>query len=221
MENTIIVKCRSCGHQAEKKVPQSINVHAEPSLKEAVRSGALFTWECPVCGAVNMVQSDLLYHDPDASLMIWLLTAEAEASLGAKIQAVWTSIQADESMRDYTFRRVSDAGSLIEKVRIADYGLDDIAVEMCKYVTAMELASGEKDPARSAELSGVQLRFHSMDGPDNQMQFVFPLAGAMHTVSVGFNVYEDCGAILRRNPDIHPSGAFPKIDSSWIKTRFR
>lgn len=221
LEASIPVVCRQCGHKGNKQVPRSINASEEPSLKEAVRSGSLFTWECPQCGTVNMVQSDLLYHDPENRLMLWLLPGSITLEAETKILSLWSSIQADEGMQDYTFRRVSDAGSLIEKVRIAEAGMEDAAIEMCKYVTAMELSQQEKNPQLSAALSGISLRFHSMDGPDNLMQFVFSLEGAMHSVNVGFNVYEDCRAILCRNPGVLPSGPFPLVDAEWVAKTFR
>lgn len=221
IEASIPVICRKCGHKGNKQVPRSINASEEPSLKEAVRSGSLFTWECPECGTVNMVQSDLLYHDPDNRLMLWLLPDAITLEAETMILSLWSSIQADESMGDYIFRRVNDAGSLIEKVRIAEAGMEDAAVEMCKYVTAMELAQQEKNPQLSAALSSASLRFNSMEGPDNLLRFVFSLDGAMHSVEVGFNVYEDCRAILGRNPDIIPSGPFPIVDSGWVAKTFR
>lgn len=221
LEASIPTICRKCGHKGNKQVPRSINTSEEPSLKEAVRSGSLFTWECPQCGTVNMVQSDLLYHDPENRLMIWLLPEAVNLEAETKILSLWSSIQADEGMQDYTFRRVSDAGSLIEKVRIAEAGMEDTAIEMCKYVTAMELSQQEKNPQLSAALSSIALRFHSMEGPDNLMKFVFSLDGAMHSVDVGFNVYEDCRAILGRNPGVLPSGPFPVVDAEWVAKTFR
>lgn len=221
LEASIPTICRKCGHKGNKQVSRSINTSEEPSLKEAVRSGSLFTWECPQCGTVNMVQSDLLYHDPENRLMIWLLPEAVNLEAETKILSLWSSIQADEGMQDYTFRRVSDAGSLIEKVRIAEAGMEDTAIEMCKYVTAMELSQQEKNSQLSAALSSISLRFHSMDGPDNLMKFVFSLDGAMHSVDVGFNVYEDCRAILGRNPGVLPSGPFPVVDAEWVAKTFR
>ena len=210
--------CSSCGRLFEKEVPQSVNVSEEPSLKEAVLDGSLFTWECPHCGAVNMIRPELLYHDPDAKIMIWLVGDEVRSS---RAEELLEAIGEEEALSDYSLRRVSEPGALIEKVKIADLGLDDVAVELCKYVTAMELSSGEKDGKLSDALSAAQLRLRSMDGADGRLTFVFPLEGAMHSVSVGFNVYEDCHAILARNPGMRPAGVFPKVDGEWVRKNFR
>ena len=45
--------------------------------------------------------------------------------------------------------------------------------------------------------------------------------GNMHGINIGFNVYEDCSGILRRNPSIAPDKGFAKIDSEWLGRFFR
>ena len=139
-----------------------------------------------------------------------LLPEEKVAELGRQIEA------SSDFPEGYIFRRVSDVGSLVEKVNIFDAGLDDTVLEMCKYVTRMEMAgkAGEKD------LVSAQLKFYRTDGPDNDIEFSYPLNGQMHGVRIGFNVYGDCAGILRRNPSIKPSGGFPVVDQAWIARFF-
>lgn len=50
------------------------------------------------------------------------------------------SLGVSASLRGYTLRRVNDMGSLMEKVLVCDAGLDDVVLEMCKYVTKLEMA---------------------------------------------------------------------------------
>lgn len=194
--------CRECGKPFEVELfPVLINVGREPSYKEDIKNGSLFTRVCPHCGAVNMVLAPLLYHDPDARIIIWL-----NPQGRAQGQDFTDTMKADD-LKGYTLRKVEDAGSLIEKVRIFEAGLDDAAVEMCKFVSGQELnAKG--------------LRFRGFAGADNEMEFIFPRNGQMHSVKVGFNVYEDSRAILARNPSVVPGGLFPKIDSDWTEQVF-
>lgn len=216
--------CRQCGKPFDIEAPEAVNVADNPSFKEKVADGSAFVHKCPHCDAVNLVRFRLLYHDPDQHLMIWLipedsLSPEDKVKMEESMQTLWNSLR--EGLPDYVFRRVEDPGSLIEKVRIFDNGLEDAAIEMCKHVTRMELSQGEKDPSKAEALADVQLRFRGLTGADNELEFVFPLEGAMHSVKTGFNVYEDCRAILGRNPELTPDGPFPRIDSLWLSEHFR
>ena len=216
--------CRQCGKPFDIEAPEAVNAAENPAFKEKIASGDAFVHSCPHCGAVNLVRFRLLYHDPAQRLMIWLipedsLTPEDRTKLERSMEGLWASLR--EGLQDYTFRRVADPGALIEKVRIFDCGLDDAAMELCKYVTRMELSGAEKEAGKAAALADAQLRFRGLEGPDHELEFVFPLEGSMHSVKAGFNVYEDCRAILARNPALSPDGPFPEIDASWIKARFR
>ena len=165
----------------------SINTEREPELKERLLGGGLFVRECPQCGAKNLVRFPLLYHDPAEKVMIWL--SDGSADTEARMQAAVNG----EDFAGYTGRIVDTPGQVIEKVKIFDAGLDDLALEMAKFVTRQELG---KD---------VDLLFFSLDGADNEITLTYPEAGEMQLVRIGFNVYEDCAGILLRNPDIKKS----------------
>ncbi len=216
---TIQGKCSSCGKASELQAYGSINISEDPELKEKVKDGALFVWECPDCGSRNLIRTECLYHDPDKKLMVWLLplgsvAAEKAESLGTQLSRI------AESLDGYTLRRVSDVGSLIEKVNIADAGLEDTVIEMCKYVTKMELA--EKSGEKAAAIIDAPFKFFRMQGADNQILFSFPLDGQMQGVPVGFSVYEDCRGILQRNPAAVDSlEGFSKVDAEWLQGFFR
>ncbi|MCR5244573.1 MAG: CpXC domain-containing protein [Bacteroidales bacterium] len=211
-------KCTSCGNSTEVETFGRINVADDPALKERVKDGSLFLWECPHCGARNLALYPSLYHDPDQKLMVWLLPAGAMA--GDQVAAVEASLSSQlGELEGYTLRRVPDIGSLIEKVNIADCGLDDMVIEMCKYVTRMELA--EKDKAGAEAIMDAKFRFYRMEGADNEITLSFPKDGRMNGVNIGFNVYEDCSAILSRNPSVTAGKGFATIDEEWLARFFR
>ena len=108
-------------------------------------------------------------------------------------------------------------GDLVEKVNIHTCGLDDVLVEMCKYVTRLEMADQQKRP----EIQDAPLKFFKMDGPDNDLVFSFPLDGEMKVVNVGFHVYEDARGILGRHPDVRPVAGFACVDAAWLGQYFR
>ena len=184
------VVCASCGAIHEIAAHTHIDVSSDPELKAKVLDGSLFTWECPSCGKVNLARYPLLYHDPEAALMIILSDAR---------------INAEGLPEGYTGRQVSSVGDLMEKVRIFDAGLDDIVIEMCKYVTLQETGR---------ELA---LRFVKLDGADGEMTFTYPDKGQMEMLALGFNVYEDCAGILRRNPSVREDvSGLARVDAEWL-----
>lgn len=187
--------CTKCGAEYRADVPQSVNAATSPELKEQVRSGALFTWTCPHCGTANLLTFPFLYHDPAEHLMLVL----TQAPLGA-----------EGVPEGYIGRQVRSVGELIEKIKIFDAGLDDLVIELCKYVTCQEL---KKE---------VPLKFLHTDGADAEMTFAYPEGGEMQLVAVGFNTYEDCAGILARNPQVRASArGLASIDQDWLRRYFQ
>lgn len=184
------VVCSKCGHIHEIDAYPSINVAEAPELKAKAMSGELFAWQCPRCGTVNLASYPVLYHDPSENLLLVLSTAP---------------INAEACPEGYVGRQVGSVGEFIEKLKIFDAGLDDIVMEMCKFVTLQELG---KD---------VGLKFYRIDGADSEITFTYPENGRMEMLSVGFNVYEDCASILRRNPQLKAAASgLARIDRSWL-----
>jgi hypothetical protein len=112
-------------------------------------------------------------------------------------------------------RLVREVGDLIEKVNVRDAGLDDLVLEMCKWVTRQELS------AKNSDLAGAALRFVRTEGADNDLVFAFPLNGQMQVVNVGFNVYEDARGIVSRNPSMRPAPGFAQVDAAFLESFFR
>lgn len=187
--------CSRCGTVFAADVPQSVNAAVSSDLKERVRSGDLFKRSCPVCGTVNLLKFPFLYYDTDGRLMIVLSDSP---------------LAADGLPEGYTGRLVGSVGELVEKIKVFESGLDDIVIEMCKFVTSREL---KKD---------VPLKFLKSDGADGEMIFTYPENGQMELLSVGFNVYEDCAGILARNPAIRESATgLATVDQAWLSRFFR
>lgn len=213
-----IAACSKCGEQQEITVYKSINVSENPELKERVKDGSLFLWKCNSCGQANLAKYDTLYHDPSNRIMVWLLPDENIS----ETQMHSISLHA-KAIGNYRLRRVSDTGSLMEKVLIFDSGLDDTVIEMCKYVLKMEMASKAADENAARELIALPLHFYRLSGEEDSrsISFVYPENGEMKTMNIGYNVYEDCLGIIQRNPHIKPSEGFEKVDSTWLGSFFK
>lgn len=212
----IQITCPHCGAKGQTNTYPLINVGTNPELKEAVKNGSLFLWDCPSCGQRSLLRFSTLYHDPVAKLMILL---HGEDGAWDKLGAIASQIADSPELEGYTLRTVADAGSLIEKVNIFDSGLDDEVIELCKYVTKMEMAGKMTSGVKA--LMDAPFKFFKMHGPDNDLSFSFPRDGQMQGLNIGFNVYEDCIGILKRNPAIHPDAGFATVDADWISKFFR
>ena len=207
--------CSKCGEKQVIKIYRSINVSEDPQLKEKVRNGSLFLWECPHCGQVNLAKYETLYHDPEARLMVWLLPEGDISETQMKAITMHT-----KAMGGYTLRRVTDMGSLMEKVLIHDAGLDDVVLEMCKYVTKMEMISKITGKDNQEALMKAKFNFYRIEGEadERMITLMFPQDGQMSGVNIGWNVYQDCEGILSRNPHIRPGEGFVNVDADWLAT---
>lgn len=211
--STTSAACCKCGGSNNLKIYRSINVSEDPELKARVMDGSLFVWKCPACGQANLARYETLYHDPEKKVMVWLIpTGELPES---EMAAVGNHARA---MGDYTLRRVSDVGSLMEKVLIFEAGLDDVVVEMCKYVTKVEMmAKAGEDKA--TQILNLPMHFYRLGETQDGSKFLtlsFPDNGRMTGCNIGFNVYEDCLGILQRNPSIKAEDGFAKVDADWL-----
>lgn len=213
--NEAMAPCSKCGQQHKVTVYRSINVGENPELKAKVRDGSLFLWECPHCGQVNLAKYETLYHDPAAKVMIWLIPSGEVSE--TQMQAITMHTKA---MGGYTLRRVNDMGSLMEKVLAFDAGLDDIVLEICKYVTKLEMVQKSVSAEQKEEFMASVFHFYRCEGEDDSrlLTFMYALDGQMLGVNIGWNVYQDCAGILERNPQIKPADGFSRIDADWLST---
>ena len=205
MDNKATYTCPVCGASNNVDIHPLINVSADPELKAKVMDGSLFVWECTSCGRMNLARYTTLYHDPDQKLLILLSDGNPDNE-----QALVKAFSDAGETEGYTARLVSETGALIEKVKIFEAGLDDRVMEMCKYVTGMEMGSEQA------------FKFFRLDGADGDITLTYPRSGQMEMVSIGFNVYSDCERILRRNPQMtEGSSGLVRIDQDWVRSFFR
>lgn len=184
--------CTSCGHTFLREFESQVDVSNNPELKAEIVSGRYFRWECEKCGKVNLIKYPFIYKD--SNLIIVLSDA---------------NLKAEEELPGITTRLVRQVGDLIEKIKIYNNGLDDVVMEVCKYVIRQEMNQD------------VNLRFMNIDGADGNMVFGFGAGEDMKILEVGFNVYEDCAGIVNRNPSIkNAAKGLICIDREWIENFF-
>ena len=210
--------CSKCGCKSTINVYKSINTKENPELISKVKDGSIFLWECPECKTMNLARYETLYHDPEKKLMVWLIP-DGEIS-ETQMQAITMHTKA---MGGYTLRRVSDMGDLMEKVLINDSGLDDSVLEMCKYVTKIEMIAKITDQDKQRELISSTFHFYHTEGEgdDRLITFMYAMDGKMQGVNIGWNVYVDCIGIVERNPIMKPADGFEKIDADWLYSKMK
>ena len=185
-------RCPRCGRTYQSPVYSFIDATGEPELQAGVLSGELFVRECPECGLRELIGSPVVYKDENC------LVCLSDRSISV------------EGLEGLSGRLVSNVGDLIEKVKIFHAGLDDAALEFCKFVTRSEMGRE------------VQLKFLRTEGVDNEIIFTYPEDSQMQLLAVGFNVYEDCAAIIRRNRVIGESlHGLVRVDSAWVEQFIR
>ena len=147
--------------------------------------------------------------------MVWLIPS------GEISEAQMTAITMHtKAMGGYTLRQAKDMGELMEKVLIFDAGLDDVVLEMCKYVTKLEMIQTSVGAEQKDDFMASTFHFYKSEGEDDAriLTFMYALDGQMHGVNIGWNVYQDCAAILERNPQIKPAEGFAKVDADWLSS---
>lgn len=132
------VTCNVCGHKQGFKMWSSVNVTLDPDLKRKLLDHSLTAFRCEQCDGSTHVKYSLLYHDMHAKLMIWLVPDEQKAD---ELPPLAASMAVD----GLVLRRVDSMNGLIEKIRIADNGLDDRLVEVLKLVLRDKLTKGQKE----------------------------------------------------------------------------
>ncbi len=131
--------CPRCGRQNTVTLWESVNVTVDPELKDQFLQGALTSFECVDCGALVGLEANLLYHDMDQQLLLWLCPADDQDS-GPTPEPVAMHLL-DGLGTEYLRRLVASRARLGEKILLFDAGLDDRVVEVLKVAILGRVAS--------------------------------------------------------------------------------
>ncbi len=136
MENKkYTVKCPECGANVEISRPAIINVQNDPGYKEKILSGQLFHEKCPKCGQELQVVSRTTYHDMEKRIMIYFRPITSQEELKSfDYEAIRSAIEDNFTAPNYGIRVVTTVNELMEKIKIAEFGLNDGVIEIAKFV---------------------------------------------------------------------------------------
>jgi len=134
---TVSVVCPGCGTAHECKLVQSINARTAPDDKRRLLAGELNACAC-ACGRRTQLAATVVFHDPDADVLYQVcLGDEAEV---AEAEDVMRSVGGAGARRI-----VPSLNALVEKVKIADAGLEDWVIEMVKVLLLASLPEPDLD----------------------------------------------------------------------------
>ena len=136
MENkNYTIKCPECGTDIEVSRPAIINVQNDPEYKIKVLTGELFNEKCPKCGQGLQVVSRITYHDMEKRLMIYFRPITSREELKSfDYEAIRSAIEDNFKAPNYAIRVVTTVNELMEKIKIAEFGLNDGVIEIAKFV---------------------------------------------------------------------------------------
>ncbi|MBQ7833410.1 MAG: CpXC domain-containing protein [Lachnospiraceae bacterium] len=210
--DTTEIKCKYCGEIGTFRYWGSVNTVLNPELKQAVRTGELFKYECPKCKKTSMVHYEFLYHQMEDSFIIFHAENREHAQLW--LNSLNESMN-HEKMGDlfkatsgkYVFRAVDTLHKLNEKVAIFEAGLDDRVIEVAKIIAmASFMRSNPED-----DIDDVYFAF----GDDSKKVLVFlneetPVASA----ELSDSIYDYVKATyIDTRPSIQEDDRI--IDSEW------
>lgn len=132
------VKCPGCNALREVELVQSLNTRQSPELKTRLLEGKLNLLECE-CGRKAQLQSNLLFHDPDANVFCQVVPGGEDAM--AKAAGHFAAVDANGICR-----LVPSLNALLEKVKLLEAGLKDWAIEITKVL--LLAAKGDPDVNR-------------------------------------------------------------------------
>lgn len=143
---TVSVACPVCGVVADHPIVQTVNPREDPASAETLLRGELNVAKCE-CGKRTQLASNLVFHDPEARLLVHVCP-DGEAAM-QRAEAAFEEAYGDVLGRDPgdagTQRIVPSVNALVEKVKIAEAGLLDWAVEMSKVLLLASIAIDDDD----------------------------------------------------------------------------
>ncbi|MDY6084768.1 MAG: CpXC domain-containing protein [Dialister sp.] len=194
------VACPFCGRETKWKLWDYIYIGDEPAMKAAVRDHSAFYFRCSHCEKETYLHYSFLYQEDETKLLIYVCP---DGSDYGEMQKKMTS-KASFLYRDYERRIVLSYNDFLEKLLIADAGLDDRVIEIIKALLWQQLLTNY--PKQNIE----EIRF--MTNQSGWEGFIVKTAEAKEaTADLNETVYNGLTAVLRRNK---PEDALI-IDRAW------
>ena len=185
------------------RIHRSVNGTTEPSLKEQLLTGRLFTFACPSCGRTSrVVHPELVYHDMQRG---YLLQMDALGKFDA------ASLRGLQSSLPAVTRVVHDSNALLEKGKTFDAELDDRVLEVLKVVLASQQASD----------TATRYLFEGTGTPSNpegrDLRFTLLSSKGVAGLAIPRAAYDDLRAKLESAGKLTPPAAWAVVDANYAR----
>jgi hypothetical protein len=207
------VECPNCGHHQNATMWASVNVTQNPELRNRILERDLTAFHCEECAYSAELAYDMLYHDMERRLLVWLVPNGEMPDDDAS--GVFGKL-GDLGGNPYRLRIVDSMNGLIEKVRTEEAGLDDRVVEVLKALLLRHMG----DTARE---HGGELFFSEIESPAEGGQVIrFALVADESVSSVTaawqwlVRVQERCGEFLPTRDDERES--WLRVNQEYVRT---
>ncbi len=164
------IACPLCGQEQEVELWDSIDVDADPELREALLSNRINRVECAGCRKSFRVDKPLVYRDREQDIFVHCdplvggrTLADAESAFREALAELNRLLPKDVPPPEAHL--VVEWSELIERIFLLEEGLDARLVEHVKYM--MFRQNGDKLPADRKNLL-----FDAQDSTDDQLCFV-------------------------------------------------
>lgn len=118
--------CKACGEFNEMEIYYNLDSSKNPEQKRKLIKNELFKYECKKCGAVYLLTYDMMYHDVENKVIIYLdAMMQHTKQIKKKIRK-----QKKQLGKDYRFRIVKSVSALSEKAIIFEHKYDDRIIEL-------------------------------------------------------------------------------------------
>ncbi len=195
------IACPSCGAASTTRVHKAVDVTVTPELEAMLLDGRIFLFTCPSCGhRARIVEPELLYRSRELLVQLDALgtfdAAAASSALGSSLPK--------------TVRVVRDGNALVEKVKIAEAGLDDRVVEAMKVLAKASMPDGD----------GKRLLFEAAEGEGDAARVRFTLLapdGKAAGVGLARAAYDRLAAELAASGRLVDPGPWVVVDEAFAR----
>ncbi len=204
------IDCPQCKEKADFQVWDSINVSLNSALKEKIKNGTFFDWQCPHCGKTTRIMYPFLYIDMLHYFMIWFGNPEQ----------CDPKLYQSMDLEGYQFRNARTFNELLEKAAILENGLDDHAIEIQK-LSIVQAIYRQTEGGKTGPLPDLLL-FRQMMQEDNMLFSVFYRDAPAQVIRAGMSTYEQIKKDIANTPPLAKGiedgkDKFQTIDFQWAK----
>ena len=125
--NTVSITCPDCGTPFEIEQWNVIHAQKQPELREKIMNGSMFLQTCPHCGTRVHSVYTCIYSNDEKKFLVSFQPSDKEPA-------------ATPFVPDYKLRLEHTLLGFFERIRILECGLDDLTLEMVRYLVTAQLS---------------------------------------------------------------------------------